>query len=77
MKRMLLWIAVLPGAVASYFITYAFFKLINLLFAYFGDPDDFHWATKVLSPALASGLAMAAFLRVGLIIAPSHKYYIS
>ena len=75
MKKILLWIAVLPGSIAAYFLGYAFFKIMGYFSAKIGDPDDYSWITNITLPAFSSGLATYAFLLVGVFIAPNYKFY--
>lgn len=74
MKRVLLWIAVLPGAVIAAVILTIIFKY-TLQF-WHDDSDDWHWLTTLhyfISRAFESFLFPLIFVITGMAIAPNFK----
>lgn len=74
MKRILLWIAVLPGAVIAAIILTFIFKY-SFQF-WHDDPDDWHWLRMLhyfISRAVESFAFPLMFVLSGMVIAPQFK----
>ena len=67
------WIAVLPGAVLGFFISYALIKLFNLLSNWFAEVSPDSPFASFTDNVILAGFAGFIFVYFGCKIAPNHK----